>query len=311
MELANPLALGLLALVALGAALLWAPRRRAYILPSTTAFGAIPASIRLRAAMLLPVVRILAAIALVVAIARPRAGEANAVIPSEGIDIVLTLDLSSSMNQPLGEGRSRLEATRDVVREFIAGRPDDRLGLVVFQEDALPLAPPSLDHDALGALVAGLDSSLLPDGTGIGAGLASALNMLRDSTAASRTIILLTDGEQNAPSIAPEEAASLAAALRVRVYTIGVVRDTPGNGGVDSALLEAIAGQTGGRFFTASSPEALAAVYDEIGSLETSSLTRDRYTEYTEYGPWFAGAAAGLLLLEAGLRATWLRRTPA
>jgi len=313
MEFAAAWALGLLALVAIIAALAWAPRRGAFVLPATDAFGAVKPSVRLRAAALLPVLRVLAAAALVIAIARPRVGDANALVPAEGIDIVLTLDLSSSMNQSLDAEQTRLEATKDVLRQFISERPDDRIGLVVFQEDALPLAPPSLDHQALDALIADLDSSLLPDGTGIGVGLASALNMVRDSTAASHVVILLTDGEQNAESIAPEEAAELAVALRVRVYTIGVVAERQGSGpsGVDVALLEAIAERTDGRFCTASSPDELAAVYEEIGELETSSVTRERYTEYTEFGPWFAGAAAGLIALEGLLRATWLRRTPA
>lgn len=311
MEFANTIAFALLAVVALVAAVYLFPCRTAFVLPATDAFGAVPVSLRLRASSALPLLRLLAAILLIVGLARPRVGDANAIIPAEGIDIILTLDLSSSMNAALSGGKTRLESTKDVVREFIAGRPDDRIGLVVFQEDALPLAPPSLDHRSLDALIADLDSSLLPDGTGIGVGLASALNMVTESTSASRIIILLTDGEQNAASIPPEEAADLAVAVNVRVYTIGVVNEGGGRSGVDVELLEAIAERTGGRFFTAGTEDALAEVYSEIGELETSSVGRDRYTSYTEFAPWFLGGAAGLLAVEGLLRATWLRRLPA
>ena len=166
---------------------------------------------------------------LVIAVAGPREGDADAIVPGEGVDIALALDISTSMDQQFTAGQSRLEATREVVREFIKSRKDDRVGLVVFQEDALALSPPSLDYRALDKMVAGLESGLLRDGTGIGVGLAQALNMLQDSTAASRIVILLTDGEHNADSISPEKAAELAVSLKIRVYTIGVVtRKDPG-----------------------------------------------------------------------------------
>jgi len=140
-----------------------------------------------------------------------------------------------------------------------------------------------------------------------------ALNMFQDSTAASRVIILLTDGEHNADSISPEEAAQLAVALKIRVYTIGVVSgDSPfNNREIDEALLRDIAERTNARYFTASSPEALADVYEEIGSLETSRISRESVELFTELAPWFAGSAAALLLLELVLRGTALRRSPA
>ncbi len=155
--------------------------------------------------------------------------------------------------------------------------------------------------------------NLLPDGTGIGIGISTALNMLRDSNAASRVVILLTDGEHNATSIKPLDAADLAAAIGVRVYTIGVQTPHPAGlpSGVDEQMLRAVADKTGGQYYAADNPTALAAVYKEIGALETSRVGREQFESFTEYGPWFIAAGAGLLVLELLLRSSWLRRTAA
>jgi Ca-activated chloride channel family protein len=212
----------------------------------------------------------------------------------------------------LDEDRNRLEATRDVVREFIRGLENDRVGVVGFAETAIALSPPTLDYNALDDVVAGLETGLLPDGTAIGLGLAEGLNMLRDSTAASRAVVLLTDGQHNEDSISPQKAAALAASINIRVYTIGVI--SPGtagrNAGVDEELMEAIAEQTGGRYFTAESTDQLAAVYDEIGKLEKSGVGRERFERFDELVAWFVVPAAALLVADLLLRATWLRRNP-
>ena len=311
MEFALPAALGL-AFLALPVAWLARRRARGYPVPTTAPLAGIAPGWRLRAARALPALRVLAVVALAVAIAGPRKGNATAVIPGEGIDIALSLDISSSMQQRFGDS-TRLDVTREVVREFIKGRENDRIGLVVFQKDSMPLSPPSLDYAALDRMIADLESGLLPDGTGIGVGLADALNMLQDSTAASRIVILLTDGEHNADSISPEAAADLAVALKIRVYTIGVVSgDSPfGRQEIDEELLQEIADRTNARYFAASSPQALADVYEEIGKLETSRISRESFERFTEMAPWFAATAAGLLLLELVLRGTLLRRSPA
>lgn len=311
MELAYPLAL---ALAALALPVAWLARRKArgYAVPSAGPLLAARPGIRLRAARALPALRVLAVVLLAIAVAGPRRGDASTIIPGEGIDIALSLDISSSMNQRFG-GDTRLEVTKQVVQEFINGRENDRIGIVVFQKDALPLTPPSLDYEALDRMVADLESGLLPDGTGIGVGLSSALTMLQESTAASRVVILLTDGQHNATSISPEEAAQLAVALRIRVYTIGVVSEDTFNRSreIDEELLQDIAERTDGRYFVASSPEELSEVYEEIGSLERSRVGRESYDQFTELAPWFAAGAAALLLLDLLLRATWLRRAPA
>ncbi|MEP7214708.1 MAG: VWA domain-containing protein [Anaerolineaceae bacterium] len=312
MEFAAPAAL-VLAALALPVFLLARTRsRRPVRLPSAASLAGAPRSLRIRLLPFLPILRVLAIVALAVAVAGPRVGDANAVVPSQGVDIALALDISSSMNTSGFGGATRLEATKKVIRDFIKGRESDRIGLVVFQRDALPLSPPSLDYQALDRIVSQLASGLLPDGTGIGVGLGSALNMLRESTAASRIVILLTDGEHNADSISPEDAAQLAAALKVRVYTIGVVSTNgTGRGDVDEKLLQTIADRTGGKYFKANNPQALADVYSEIGKLETSRVGRERFERFTQLAPWFAGAAAILLLADITLRGTWLRRNAA
>ncbi len=313
LEFAAPYAL-LLAIAAIPVALAaWRPRREGIPLASTAGVRRLRPSWRLRALRLIPFLRIAAVLLLAVAAAGPRVGDANAVVPAEGIDIALAIDTSSSMvSSQLGNDRTRLEATKDVVREFISGLENDRVGVVSFAETSLAIAPPTLDYEALDAIVASLDTGLLPDGTAIGLGLSEAVTMLKGSPAASRAVILLTDGQHNEDSISPQEAANLAAALNIKVYTIGVIaRGTAGrNVGVDEELLEAISDQTGGRYFAADSPEKLAEVYEEIGQLEKSGVGRERFESFTELIPWFVLPAAALLGLELLLRATWLRRSP-
>lgn len=310
MELAAPAALAL-SFLAIPVVLFARRRGRSATVPSTAALASLRPTFRIRASRALPALRVAALLLLVVALAGPRIGDANAVVPAQGIDIALAVDVSSSMLTPFGN-TTRLDATKQVVRDFIKGRQNDRIGLVIFQEDALPLSPPTLDYQALDKVVAGVNTGLLADGTGIGVGLGAALNMLRDSSAASRVVILLTDGQHNAPSISPVDSAGLAKALHVRVYTIGVLDSGPTRrSDVDETLLRKISDETGGKYFSADSPQALAGVYADIGRLETSSVGREKFERFTELAPWFAAAAAALLALELALRASWLRRVPA
>jgi len=310
MELAAPAAL-LLGVLLLPLAWVLRKRRGSVVIPSIAGVVHLPPTWRVRAMKLLPVLRLAAVALLIVALARPRIGEATTVIPAEGVDIVLSLDLSSSMNSgQFGDrGVTRLEGAREVIREFIKSRQDDRIGLVVFQRDAIPLAPPTLDHEALDAIVAELRSGLLPDGTAIGLGLGAAVDMLADSRAASRVAILLTDGRHNnTDSIHPSEAARVAASLDVRVYTIGITSPAvAAESSLDVEILKQIASGTGGQYFTAATLDDLAAVYDEIGRLETSAVERQSYTRYAEYGPWIAFGAVALLMADFLLRSTILR----
>ncbi len=312
MEFAQPYALLLAALAIPLAVAIFLPRRRGLAVPSSAGVAKLRPTARVRLARLLPLTRAAGVGLIVVALAGPRIGDANAVVPAEGIDITFSLDISSSMSTSLIRVKqSRIEATKDVIQSFIDGRKDDRIGFVVFARDGLALSPPTLDYRALKEIVKETEPGLITDGTSIGVGLATALNTLRDSTAATRIVILLTDGQHNTPTIPPLDAARLAAALKIKVYTIGVVDDATAKvqNEIDEKLMKAIASETGGRYFAADSPQALAAVYDEIGTLETSGVGREHFERFTELAPWFAAPAALLITLEILLGATWLRRT--
>lgn len=307
MEFAAPNAL-LLGLVAMPVAGLGIRRRPNGIgIASAGAFASLPRTLRVRCVRWLSLGRGLAIILLVIALAQPRVGDANAVVPAEGIDVVLAIDLSSSMTTSFAGKTNRLEAAKSAARSFVKERKDDRIGLVVFQSKALTFSPPTLDHKALDQMLEKLDTGLLPDGTAIGLGITNSLNAPRGSTAATRTVILLTDGEHNTPSISPAEAAEVAAALKIRLYTIGVT-DSKTSKEVDRNSLRAIAERTGGRYYEASDPGALAQVYATIGDLETSGVGREHFERFAEYGPWFAAAGAAVVLAELALRATWLRQ---
>ena len=317
MHFADPWLL-LLALVAVPLVIArWRRTPPVIAVPFALGLGDAPAGWRVRARRLLPLLRIAAILLLVVGLARPRIGEAETLVPAEGVDIALAVDVSSSMaTNPFSNNNTRLDSVKEVLRGFIASRENDRVGLVAFQREALPLAPLTLDYDALDTIVADLGSDLLPDGTGIGVGIAGALSMLEESGASSRIVILLTDGRHNADSISPDEAAEIAAALRIRVYTIGVVEDRDRPSGfspttIDADLLAFIADHTGGTYFEAATPEDLAEVYDEIASLETSRVGDETFARHSELGLWLIAAGAVLLLGELGLGRTWLRRTPA
>jgi Ca-activated chloride channel family protein len=226
-ELAAPYAL-LLALAAVPVALAaWRPRREGIVVANSRGVAGLTPTARLRALRWLPLLRIAAIGLLAIAAAGPRVGKAESIIPAQGIDIALAIDTSSSMTASRLGDKNMFEATKDVVREFITGLEDDRVGIVSFAKIAIALSPPTLDYVALDAIVEDLRTGLLPDGTAIGLGIAEAVNMLRDSTAASRVVVLLTDGQHNQPSISPREAAALAAALKMKVYTIAVVRTRP------------------------------------------------------------------------------------
>jgi Ca-activated chloride channel family protein len=311
MEFANPWALALAGLSVPIVALALMIRGASFAVPAAAGVAHLRPTFRLRAARALPFLRAFAICLLAVALARPRDGDANAVVPADGIDIALALDISSSMTANTLDNKTRLVVAKQVIRDFIKGRENDRIGLVVFQRDAIPLAPPTLDYEALDKVVASLESGILPDGTGIGVGIGTALNMLRDSPAASRIVILLTDGQHNADSISPRDAADLAKALNVKLYTIGLLSDRAGRDDVDEALMTEISEATGGRFYSASSQTSLEEVYEEIARLETSKVGREHFERFSEYAWWFLAGAAVLLMVELALRGSWLRRVPA
>jgi Ca-activated chloride channel family protein len=253
--------------------------------------------------------RWLAVALIVVALARPREGLAVTTIPEEGIDVVVTVDVSSSMTTSLGPGVTRISAARSVVSDFIDSLSGDRIGLVTFQSRALTLSPLTLDKGAIKQRVASLKPGLLPDGTAIGMGVSEALTLLRDSAAKSRVVVLLTDGQNNSGEIDPLTAAQLAKALGVRIYTIGFTGNFGGDT-VDRTMLRNMAEPTGGRYFDASTEEDLAAAYREIGDLERSRVGERTFTSFRELAPPLIAVALGLLVVEVVLRSTWLRRYP-
>ncbi len=260
----------------------------------------------------LPAATRLAVVALlVVAMARPQQGLALTPVPEDGIDIVVALDVSSSMdNLTTREGPTRLQAAREVVTEFVETLEGNRVALVAFQSRALTLSPLTLDHTAIVKQVRSLRSGLIADGTAIGLGVMESLTLLEDSPARSRVIVLLTDGQNNVPEVDPIIAARIAESLGVRVYTIGFIGEFAIGGVVDTFTLRQIATATGGRFYDARTSEELAAAYAAIGALERSRIGEREFTLYREYAPWVAGVALALLVIDVALRASWLRRHP-
>jgi Ca-activated chloride channel family protein len=268
---------------------------------------------RIRYRWLPAIIRAGALALLVVALARPQVGQAETELPGQGIDIALVLDLSSSMSSASLSTGSRQEVAQRVLTDFVEGREEDRIGLVIFREEALLLSPLTLDYEALAQLLQQAPRVGLPDGTAIGVGLATAVDMLRESRARSRVAILLTDGENTAGSIQPLEAARIAEALGVRVYTIGVIAPgsrSAGNLNVNEAALREMASLTGGQYFPAESEQALEAIYASIDQLEKSRVGRPQYAAYNELAVYFLIGALGLLALELSLRGTvWRQAT--
>jgi Ca-activated chloride channel family protein len=260
------------------------------------------------------------------ALARPQTGRSRHTTYSEGIDIMLVLDTSGSMQAQDFEPKNRLHVAKEVIKDFISKRPQDRIGLVVFAADALTQCPLTLDHALLAKLVDGVDFGLLDDGTAIGVGLATACNRLRASQAKSKVVVLLTDGQNNAGMVDPMTAARVAASLGLRVYTIGVGThgrapipvDDPVFGrrlisvevDIDEVTMRKIAELTNGKYFRATDAEELVAIYNQIDQLEKSKVESETYVEYTDRFLWLVVPALGLFLLELGLSETILRETP-
>ena len=210
------------------------------------------------------------------------------------------------MTTPIGRSgnATRVSAARQVVSDFVDTLKGDRVGLVIFQARALTLSPLTLDQAAIKQRISSLRPGLVDDGTAIGLGLSEALNLLHDSPARSRVVVLLTDGENNAGQVDPLTAAKLAKALGVRLYTIGF------GGQGDALTLRQMAEPTGGRYFDARTQSELAAAYKEIGELEHSLVGERSFTSFREFAPPLIAVALALLTLEHVLRATWLRRHP-
>jgi Ca-activated chloride channel family protein len=274
-------------------------------------------------APILNLLRILSMFFLIIALARPQSSNINETVNSEGLDIVLSMDISGSM---LAEDfkPNRIEAAKKVANEFILNRPTDRIGLVIFSGESFTQCPLTTDQNILREQLKSIRSGLLEDGTAIGMGLATAVERLRNSKAKSKIIILLTDGVNNAGLIDPITALEIAKAYKIRVYTIGVgtegtapypTQDAFGNMvmqqmpvQIDEGLMQKISKETGGKYYRAKDNNSLSKVYKDIDQLEKTKIEINSFKRYAEL--FFPYALFGLmcLFLEIIFRFTVFRR---
>lgn len=270
----------------------------------------VPTGWRVRYRWTLNAMRLLAAVLIVVALARPQTGKASARIPTQGIDIVVALDISGSMLDPGLSAGSKLDGAKKAIKDFIAQRKNDRVGFVAFESESRVMSPLTLDYRALEQIVGKVDNGLLPDGTAIGLGIADSVNLLRDSRARSRVIILATDGENNQHRIEPQQAADIAKQLKLKLYTIGMFAkgETAATSQIDEKLMRQLAEPTGGFYARAQSGDQLQKIFDTISKLETSQIERQHYTSYDELEGFFIVPGIGLLITEVLLAGTIFRR---
>ena len=243
-------------------------------------------------------------------------------VKASGIDIVCALDLSGSMMTPdyivNGQQVSRIDMAKPVLKQFIEGRPNDRIGLVVFAAEAFIAAPMTLDHDYLLETVDRIGiGTINSDATAIGDGITTALNRLRELKSKSRIIVLVTDGANNSGKIDPITATRAAQALGVKIYTIGLGNreiveqmGLPPGYLADEDTLQQVSQMTGGKYYRADNAEKFKSIYAEIDKLEKSEAVINKYTEYRELFAWFIAGGLALLLIEIILAQTIFRRLP-
>jgi Ca-activated chloride channel family protein len=273
---------------------------------------------------------ILAGACMIVGLARPQIGHGSTEITANGIDIMLGLDVSGSMQAldfTLGNQRvNRIEVVKSVVSKFVDERPDDRIGLVAFAGAPYLVSPLTLDHDWLQQNLERVSVGGVDDGTAIGSAIAASVNRLRTTSAKSKVLILLTDGMNNTGKISPMAAAEAAKALGIKIYTIGVgardeapipVKDDRGNThlvmakvDVDEKTLQAVAAETGGMFYRATDTDSLQKIYDQINRLEKTAQTTQRFEHTEELFSWALFPALALIGLGFGLEHTRYRRLP-
>ncbi len=281
---------------------------------------------RQRYRFLLTVLRIAAIILFVVAFARPRSGTEYQEVTSEGVDIMLLLDVSSSMQGEDFKPNNRLFVAKEEIKKFIGKRLNDRIGMVVFARYAFTQCPLTTDYGVLLNFVDDVDFGLVEDGTAIGMAIATAVNRLRESVSESKIMVLLTDGDNNAGEIDPSTAANLAATFDIKIYTIGVGK--PGNvmfpyqdpifgkryvyqpTRIDEASLMEIADKTDGKYYRARSGEELEKIYDLIDNLEKTEIEVAAHIQYKELFHYFTYAGLLLLVLETFLANTYFRKLP-
>lgn len=324
---AYPWILWLLLLIPVLGFVYWRRRRRMVAevtFSSLKPFDHMPRSLRERVHDV-PIALRLAALGLfIIALARPQSISSKENVSTEGIDIVLLLDISGSM---LAEDFSpnRMEAAKQVAEEFINGRANDRIGLVIFSAQSFTQCPLTTDYPVLKSLLKEVKSGMIADGTAIGLALANGVNRLKDSKAKSRVMILLTDGVNNRGEIDPITAAKIAATYAIRVYTVGVGAqgeapypvETPFGiqrrlipVDLDEKSLTAVADMTGGKYYRATDNRKLKAIYKEIDQLERTKIEVTAYKRYSELFYGWLGAGLLALLLEVVLSSTLFRKIP-
>lgn len=275
---------------------------------------------------ILPVLRILALVLFVVAFARPQAGTENREVSSEGIDIMLALDVSGSMKAEDFKPHNRLYVAKEEIKKFVQKRTSDRIGLVIFSQSSFTQCPLTLDYGILLNFLDQVKFGMIKDGTAIGMALANCVNRLRESPSKSKVIILLTDGVNNAGQIDPLTAATIAKTMNVKIYTIGAGK--PGNAmypvddpifgkryiympnEIDEETLQQIAQKTGGKYFRARSEKELEDIYSEIDGMEKTEIKVSEYVQYRELFSMFVMFGLGLLVLEMFLSQTIFRKIP-
>jgi len=276
--------------------------------------------------------RVLTVVLLSLAMARPQTGRKQTQVRTEGIDIVIVLDTSGTMqaldldaDRPIAQRRNRLQVVQDVVDRFVKKRDNDQIGLVVFGTEAFTQCPLTLDHGIVATFLERLEIGMAGEATAIGSAIGTAVKRLKESGAKSKVVILLTDGRSNAGSLSPRKAAEVAKTFGIKIYTIGagtrgkapfvvdsffgkqvVYEDVE----IDEATLREVAGITGGAYYRAEDRDALAAIYDAIDELEKTEITMHSYMEYNERFRWFVIPALALLLIEVLLLGTRFRKLP-
>lgn len=273
-----------------------------------------------------PILKSLALALIILALARPRFARTFEEVRTQGIDIILTLDISGSMQAEDFKPQNRLYVAKEVIKEFVQERTEDRLGLVVFAAQAFTQCPLTLDHNVLIQFLDHVTFGMVEDGTAIGTAIANSCNRLKDSQTKSKVIVLLTDGVNNTGKIDPITAADIAASLGIKIYTIGIGK--PGNApfpvddpflgriykyipnALDEDVLREVADKTGGIYYRAESGERLSEVYKEISMLETTEIKTKGYIQYRELFTPFVMIGLGFVLIEAVLGRTRFRKIP-
>ena len=305
-------------------------RRPAFHFPSDELIKGLSSTFRVKLSRSMFLFRIAALVFIVIALCRPQQMIEESRIETEGIDIIIAVDTSTSMLaedfELKGKRTNRLEAVKEVVKEFIENRVSDRIGIIAFAAKAYTVSPLTLDYGWLIQTLDRVEIGMIEDGTAIGSGLSSSLSRLKDTEAKSKVVILLTDGRNNVGKISPLTAAEAASALGIKVYTIGAGtkgyapypdRDLFGNKvyrrvqiEIDEEALKRIADKANGLYFRATDTNSLRSIYKEIDQLEKTEIEESGYIEYKELFHLFLIPGLLLILLEVILNNTVLRRIP-